>query len=262
MGQATDVQLIESFHLLFLQVISARRQNWFVLKGGANLRYFFASLRYSNDIDLDFTGREGRMVQEAVDKVLEGRALTLLSRQAGIEVVELSSPKQTETTRRWKLDLARIGHRETAIRTKIEFSAREGGSDDIRLERVPDSVVTPYGHMAPTLLHYGQTAATEQKIAALALRSVTKARDLFDLDLLLRRLETQEPSKPSLRPDYASLAASKAHEISYASFRSEVLPFLDLDVVALYQPYDAWEHIRESVAERLEQIAKTGENPQ
>lgn len=93
-------------------------------------------------------------------------------------------------------------------------------------------------------------------------RSVTKARDLFDLDLLLRRLETQEPSKPSLRPDYASLAASKAREISYASFRSEVLPFLDLDVVALYQSYDAWEHIRESVAERLEQIAQTGEGQQ
>ena len=48
----------------------------------------------------------------------------------------------------------------------------------------------PYGLTSPTVQHYGETAAIEQKIAALALRSETKARDVFDLDLLLRSTTT------------------------------------------------------------------------
>jgi predicted nucleotidyltransferase component of viral defense system len=58
MPSKTDAQTIESFHLLFLQVLTASRQDWFVLKGGANIRYFFGSNRYSNDIDLDIVERE------------------------------------------------------------------------------------------------------------------------------------------------------------------------------------------------------------
>lgn len=44
----TDAQIIEFFHLAFLQVLQARlNQTRYVVKGGANLRYFFESLRYS-----------------------------------------------------------------------------------------------------------------------------------------------------------------------------------------------------------------------
>ena len=71
-------------HLLFLQVLTASRQDWFVLKGGANIRYFFGSDRYSNDIDLDIVEREAWWVGEAVDKVLDGKALASLIRSSGI----------------------------------------------------------------------------------------------------------------------------------------------------------------------------------
>lgn len=259
MPPAIDVQAIESFHLLFLQAATARRKDWFVLKGGANLRYFFGSQRYSNDINLDFAGQEGWRVGEAVDKVLEGGALASLMRQAGLEMAEMTNPKRTETTRRWKIGLSRVGRTGDPIRTKIEFSARPGASDDIALERVPEAVVAPCGQVSPMLLHYKETAAIEQKIAALALWGATKARDVFDLDLLLRGRGAQKTPSPSLRSEHADLAASKARAISYPSFRSEVLPFLDPDVASLYQAEDVWDHMRDSVAARLERIAETNE---
>ena len=59
MARRSDAQSIEIFHLLFLRVLAKGQANWFTLKDGANLRYFFGSPRYSNDIDLDFVGRSG-----------------------------------------------------------------------------------------------------------------------------------------------------------------------------------------------------------
>ena len=63
----SDAQLIEAFHLAFLQVLQARvQQEHYVLKGGANLRYFFDSVRYSEDIDLDaIRSRRGSSKKES-----------------------------------------------------------------------------------------------------------------------------------------------------------------------------------------------------
>ena len=57
------------------------------------------------------------------------------------------------------------------IRTKIEFSGRDNASDDVAVDVVPDAIVRPYAIQAPMVRHYGETAAINQKIAALALRS-------------------------------------------------------------------------------------------
>ena len=117
-----DVKAIESFHLLLLQAVTAHRNHRLVLEGGANLRYFFGSPRYSNDIDLDFAGQEEWRVGDGLDKVLEGAALASLVRQAGLEVVEVTNPKRTETTMRWKIGLARVG------RAGDANCSRSGGS--------------------------------------------------------------------------------------------------------------------------------------
>jgi predicted nucleotidyltransferase component of viral defense system len=248
----TPAQVIEMFHLLFLRVLASDRSDWFFLKGGANIRYFFDSPRYSNDIDLDFSGREAWQVGEAVNKILAGRALGILTAQARIEIADTSAPKQTDTTRRWKIGLAADGHAEP-IRTKIEFSDRNGGSGDVIVEQVPDSIVRPYGLNSPLVCHYGETAAIEQKIAALALRSETKARDIFDLDLLLRRRRSRDTAQSGLSSQNATQAAQRALEISYDSFVSEVAPFLDPDVAALYNEGD-WDQMRADVAVWLEEV--------
>ncbi|HEX4127461.1 MAG TPA: nucleotidyl transferase AbiEii/AbiGii toxin family protein [Acidimicrobiales bacterium] len=251
----TPAQVIEVFHLLFLRVLASDRQDWFVLKGGANIRYFFESHRYSNDIDLDFHGREAWKVGETVEKVLGGRALGILTRQAKIEIAETSAPKQTNTTRRWKIGLVAEGHTGT-IRTKVEFSDRNGWGDDVAFEAVPDAVVRPYGVTAPLVVHYRETAAIDQKIAALALRSETKARDVYDLDLLIRRRHAAPPPRPDLSPEHASEAALRALEIPFDSFRSEVVPFLDPDVAALYDEA-TWDQMRTGVATSLDELVST-----
>jgi len=50
----THLQLREVFHLEFLRWFGKRvRTNYYALKGGVNLRFFFNSFRYSEDMDLD-----------------------------------------------------------------------------------------------------------------------------------------------------------------------------------------------------------------
>jgi predicted nucleotidyltransferase component of viral defense system len=240
--------------LLFLQVLTARSHNWFILKGGANLRYYFGSVRYSNDIDLDFFGRDGAHVERSVDAALSGRALTVLLGQQGLHLGESTKPKQTDTTRRWKLGLERQDAAGNLIRTKVEFSNRGIDSDDVLFETIPRQIVDPYAVRPATLSHYGSTAALQQQIAALALRNETKARDIFDLELLLLLRRAEEDSR-GIDIGLATQAAQKALDVSYASFRSEVLPFLDPDVAALYEGEDRWNAMRMHVSDEIGMLA-------
>jgi hypothetical protein len=96
--------------------------------------------------------------------------------------------------------------------------------------------------------------AVQQKIAALARRSETKARDVFDLELLFRRHDAELLSEP-VESEYARQAALKALSITYESYRSEVLPFIDSDVLELYESEETWMSMREAVALRLDQMA-------
>ena len=98
--ELTRAQRIELFHLAFLQVfLVGTRKERCILKGGANLRYFFHSARYSNDIDLDVAAPEGWPLERAVDGVLSSGALTRILEAAGvgIEPDSISNPKQTLT---------------------------------------------------------------------------------------------------------------------------------------------------------------------
>ena len=242
-----DAQAIELFHLAFLQVLQGRlNQDRYVLKGGANLRYFFDSVRYSEDIDLDAAGIERWELEEKVDGVLGSPALPVLLRGGGLAVESVSKPKQTETTQRWKVALARAGFDEP-LRTKIEFSRRNGDDRHV-LESVPARIVAPYALRSPSLRHYEAQAVTEQKVDALAGRSETQARDVFDLELLLRPTPELAAALPAGRRERA---AERAVELPFAAFRDQVLPFLDPEVAELYADPSAWEQIRGFVIERL-----------
>jgi hypothetical protein len=254
----SDAQNIEIFHQLFLQVLTAHSHNWFILRGGANLRYDFGSVRYSNDIDLDFLGRDGVNVARSVDAALSGRALTVLLRQQGLKIGESTKPPQTETTRRWQIGLSRQGAFGDLIRTKVEFSNRGIESGDVLFETVPSHVVDPYAIRPVTTAHCGPTSALEQKIAALALRNETKARDVFDLELLLR-LRRAAGVSSVLDVSLAAQAAQKATEVSYARFRSEVHPFLDPDRAILYEGEDNWTRLRASVSDEIDALAASND---
>ena len=247
MPELREAQVIELFHLALLQVLRARLdQARYVLKGGVNLRYFFDSVRYSEDIDFDAAAIEPSALEEKMDGILASPAMDALLRSGGLAIDGSTKPKQTAATQRWKVSLA-VGGRREPIRTKIEFSHRAGDRRRI-LEAVPGRVVAPYALRAPTVLHYTADAAIEQKIEALAGRSETQARDVFDLDLLLRR---QPITAEAIEPQILERAVERALELPFAAFRDQVAPFLDPEVAELYAGPAAWEQMQTFGAEQL-----------
>src|SRR3990172_3767977 len=124
-------KLIEFLHLAFLQVLPTRLPvAEYVVKGGANLRLFFDSRRRSQDIDLDYLGSAFWRAEERGGAVLGSRAFKDLLRLRGVELVDLSKTKQTNTTRRWKFAVQDAGAR---LNSKVEFSARGDRRPGIRL---------------------------------------------------------------------------------------------------------------------------------
>jgi len=175
-------------------------------------------------------------------------AMKILLRAAGLSIAESSKPKQTATTRRWKVGIE-VSGRSELVRTKIEFSNRNG-EERYRLEAIPSHIVAPYALRSPSVQHYTEDAPTEQKARALAGRPETQARDVFDLDLLLHR----RPLAPgSVDSQILTKAADIALRLPYAAFRDQVLPFLEPDAVELYEAEGTWEQMQTFVAEKLEE---------
>jgi len=242
-------QVAELFHVAFLDVLSTRLDpSRYVLKGGANLRYFFGSVRYSEDIDIDLHGKPPMNLEQKVDAILDSASIASLLRLREIGVAEHSRPKQTATTRRWKVGIAAPGHREP-VRTKIEFSGR-GGDDRFVLEAIPRDVVKPYALRPPSVQHYVAEAAAEQKVRALADRPETQARDVFDLDLLLRQTRIVPGSLDS---ELLTRGSELALQLPFAAFETQVLPFLEPEVAELYGSVESWERMQTFVAECLEE---------
>lgn len=219
----------------------------YVLKGGANLRYFFASQRYSEDIDLDILNPVPWSLEDKVEAVLSSPALRSLLAIGDLTLAEHSSPKQTETTHRWKIGIEAPGMPEL-VRSKVEFSNREG-EGEYALAFLPNVIVEPYALRPPSVQHYGPEAAITQKVEALAKRPQSQARDVFDLELLLRRYLLV---RGSINADLLEAAVSRALEQDYAVFRDQVLPFLEAGAAELYGSSGSWEQTQTFVADRLE----------
>src|SRR5688500_18801612 len=94
---------VELFHLLFLRHINEKLEKGLNdVKGGCNLRFFFKSIRYSEDLDIDVRTIAKETLKNKINKLLKSQNFqeTLSTRGMGID--KLSEAKQTETTQRWK----------------------------------------------------------------------------------------------------------------------------------------------------------------
>lgn len=76
-------QAVELFHLVFLRALVAKGEDkaLIALKGGCNLRFYFASVRYSEDIDFDVTVISKGTLKNKVDRLLMS---PLIATQAAI----------------------------------------------------------------------------------------------------------------------------------------------------------------------------------
>lgn len=244
------VQHVECFHLVLLRMLESRldRSSW-VVKGGVNLRAWFGSLRYSEDLDVDALKGNTLRLRERVDKVLNARAFHDMLAAQGLSLVRSSKPKQTETTQRWKFELKAEGM-ELPLHTRIEFS-RRGSAEDHALEPVRPEIVRPYGLPAPTVQHYTARAAVRQKITALASRSKPQARDVWDLEHLLRT-NTLDPGPftPEERRTLGT-ALDRMLALPFDVYRSQVVPYLAPEQQEIYGSADTWERMRDLVVGRL-----------
>ncbi len=246
----TDSQVVELFHLHFVRLLcSGPDKDRFAIKGGCNLRFFFESVRYSEDIDLDVAGLPVHTLKEKVSAILNGPALSPALRSRGIAVSSVSAPKQTETTQRWKVGLAAEG-RSAPLHTKIEFSRRRT-TEEAKVEAVAASVLAEHQLMPLLAPHYPLAAALRQKIGALVGRSVVQARDVFDLGVLFARAGGKVDALHPIRSELPK-AVERAMDVSYAEFKSQVASYLQPDHLETYGSREAWHALQMRVVELLE----------
>jgi predicted nucleotidyltransferase component of viral defense system len=246
---------VEAFHLHFVRALVAKGEDksLIALKDGCNLRFFFGSVRYSEDIDFDVVVIARETLQHKVERLLRAPVLTAPLKAKGIEPIEISATKQTDTTQRWKVGL-RVKGLELPIRTKIEFSRRDA-VEGAQFERLDQELLRGYGIPPFLATHYGTHTAIAQKIHALAGRAEPQARDVFDLQLLIARTDASSlrlsPQQQRWLPD----AIERATSISFDDYRSKVVSYLDAGHVELYEDRSAWDAMQDAVVSRLEALA-------
>lgn len=256
----SSIQLREIFHLAFLRVFTgAVPTSSFALKGGTNLRFFFGSMRYSEDMDIDVSGIEVYVLIEKVMGILESSRFVSTLGTFGVEQVRLPDmrrAKQTETVQRFKLGLLTAAGEDLA--TKIEFS-RRGMDEGIKPESVDGAVLADYRMPRIIVPHYLAHTAAVQKLQALLLRKTPQTRDVFDLHLL-----TSYPG--ALQPEQAqSLTSAELKQIretvyllEYERYRDEVVSYLAPEDRTSHGSKEAWDEIRLKVLEAIDELDQSG----
>jgi hypothetical protein len=245
---------IELFQLRVLSLLGASK-GAIALKGGCNLRFFFGSVRRSEDMDLDVgRGLEPHVLRDTMDRLLTGPALASALRVADLEIETVSAPKQTDTTQRWKIALHARGESDR-LHTKIEFS-RRATNDKAVVEAVDPAVLSAHGLIPLVARHYPLGAALRQKVRALVGRSVVQARDVFDLSMLLTR--AGESAGEALSPERSTLARAieRAMDVSFDDYRGQVVAFLDPAGAGAFGTREAWDALQTQVVALLERAAR------
>lgn len=115
---------VELFHLLFMEQFAQKTDaRLYALKGGCNLRFFLGSERYSEGIDLDVHTVGQSTLKNVVDRILSGSTLHRLLHTRHLSIADFSTPKQTSTTQRWKVQLE-TANKPLLLNTKIVNKAR------------------------------------------------------------------------------------------------------------------------------------------
>ena len=104
-----SLQQREVFHIEFLRWFSHKfRADYYALKGGVNMRFFYSSTRYSEDIDIDISNIRVDTLQDIVLKILLTQSFSDSFKPYGIENIvapDMAKAKQTETTQRFKIHI-------------------------------------------------------------------------------------------------------------------------------------------------------------
>jgi len=250
MKNLTDTQLREIFHFHYLgRLLKISDPGMYVLKGGVNLRFYFNSPRYSEDMDLDVLAGSVATLTKNGYKILQDGAFIRSLRTFGIEDIELNDPakaKQTQTTQRFRFAL--ITPSGQRLPTKVEFSRRKQSAEKPVMSMIDPEIARQYHKLAFQCQHYPGEVAALQKIQALAGRSVTQARDVFDLGILYAGGYTASISTSNTLTDKKRQQAIDALlSLTYEDYLGQVVEYLDNGSRLQYDSVKAWQQLQETV---------------
>jgi len=251
----TDTQLREVFHFSFLdRLLKISDPDMYVLKGGVNLRFFFHSPRYSEDMDLDVLAGSVDTLRKNGYKILHDDAFKRSLRTYGITDIEVNDPekaKQTETTQRFRFGLITTANQR--LPTKVEFSRRTNFVNNPVNEMVDPEIARQYHRLSYRCNHYPGEDAVFQKIQALAGRPATQARDVFDLGLLQAGgYANSIKLNTGLTRELREKASSALMSLTSDDYQGHVVEFINTDNREHHDSLSTWEQLQETILELLD----------
>jgi predicted nucleotidyltransferase component of viral defense system len=252
----SPLQVREIFHMEFLRWLGrAVKPENYAVKGGVNLRFFFKSFRYSEDMDIDARNMKVFELQEAVMKILNNRAFRDNLKPFGITRVtapDIAKAKQTLTTQRFKIHLLSLSGED--LFTKIEFS-RRGFAGSVITGPVDDSILRAY-KLAPIMAaHYDCYSAAAQKLGALASRASVQARDIFDIFILSPQCADWR-ERAVIDEGTLMKALERVSQVSFGQFRDTVVSYLSAEDQGAYDNPSSWEGIQKSCVSFIREAMK------
>lgn len=251
-----DTHRREIFHFCFLErLLRQTDPALYVLKGGTNLRFFFNSPRYSEDMDLDATGGSVSTLKKNGYKILQDAAFVRSLRTYGIEAIDINDSdkaKHTQTTQRFRLGL--ITSAGVRLPTKVEFSRRGEAPCDAPLQLIDPNIARQYRKLSFRCRHYPGATAAIQKIKAMAGRPASQARDVFDLYLLHAGgyCSDDVAADGTITAEIRQAAMTTILSLSYEDYQGQVLAFLREPERQVYEAAATWESMQETLLRVLD----------
>lgn len=249
----TDKQHREIFHLLFLErLLKSTDSKLYAVKGGCNLRFFFNSPRYSEDLDLDVFGGSVETLKKNGYKILADPAFVRNLNSFGIENLIVNDPskaKHSTTTQRFRCQL--VNRAGESFPTKVEFSRRSQTFAGVVSESIDPELIHTYKRRSFASPHYDGIRAASQKIDDLANRSEVQARDPFDLYLLFQSGAVKSFNIKEIDPGTRSKATKNLLQIDFDYFHDQVVQYLELGVREDYNDKNHWHIIQKKLLELL-----------
>lgn len=247
-----EQQIVEGFHLALLTVLGDRGgRDAFVLKGGASLRFFLKSIRYSDDVDIDVPTMDQWRFTDRIKAAVEGETLVRLLALLGTTMSQGYRKDASATKEDWSFELV---HTDVPlpVRTRLEVSYRgyDYPADSWFPDKPANEVMAPYARAlrAPVITRYRIPVAMSQKVRALYGRKETQPRDVFDLDFLFGGW----PDRPTdLEEAEIGTAIDRVFEIGYGEYVSKVVTMLDPALASLYEAEETWGDMQQRVIDAL-----------
>ena len=205
-------------------------------------------------MDLDAVQTSVSTLKKNGYKILNAATFLRTLSTYGIESIQANDPakaKHTETTQRFKVQL----HLSTGeiLPTKIEFSRRQKRVlENTATERIDSNIAAAYQKLPFLFQHYARSAAIVQKIHALAHRTVTQTRDLFDLYIL--KLQSINKEKIKIPKDVVRTALKNIENLSNEDFQGHVINFLNREHQKQFESSHQWKTIIFEISKMLRSL--------